>query len=150
MLCDVRFLFQHTVDYSSFVNQRVASKYHRLPQWMLLAIYAQLVVWREEDHSLTPLSKDQEDCQVYSSEYLVDEPGVGIVVADGRRNLKVRYMFLDAGPQEKKSRLTQSVYLVRVMGTLLGIRCRVSSCGVNWPSHIFCFKRGIRTRWSSA
>eukprot|EP00903_Cladosiphon_okamuranus_P018754 g17257.t1 len=49
----------------------------------------QLVVWREEDHSLTALSKDHEDCQVFSTEYLIDEPGMAIVVADGRRNIKV-------------------------------------------------------------
>lgn len=49
----------------------------------------QLVVWREEDHSLTPLSKDHEDCDVFSAEFLVDEPGMGIVVSDGRRNIKV-------------------------------------------------------------
>ncbi|CAM9158991.1 unnamed protein product [Ectocarpus sp. 12 AP-2014] len=49
----------------------------------------QLVVWREEDHSLTALSKDHEDCQVFSAEYLIDEPGMAIVVADGRRNVKV-------------------------------------------------------------
>eukprot|EP00752_Nemacystus_decipiens_P015088 g13442.t1 len=49
----------------------------------------QLVVWREEDHSLTALSKDHEDCQVFSAEYLIDEPGMAIVVADGRRNIKV-------------------------------------------------------------
>eukprot|EP00904_Undaria_pinnatifida_P008679 jgi/Undpi1/4941/HiC_scaffold_19.g08293.m1 len=50
----------------------------------------QLVVWREEDHSLTALSKDHEDCEVFSAEYLIDEPGMGIVVSDGRRNLKAR------------------------------------------------------------
>ena len=49
----------------------------------------QLVVWREDDHSLTQLSKDHEKCEVFATEYLVDEPGMGIVVADGRRNLKV-------------------------------------------------------------
>ena len=48
------------------------------------------MVWREEDHSLTALSKDHEDCQVFSAEYLIDEPGMAIVVADGRRNIKVR------------------------------------------------------------
>lgn len=49
----------------------------------------QLVVWREEDHSLTALSKDHEDCHVFSAEYLIDEPGMAIVVADGRRNIRV-------------------------------------------------------------
>lgn len=34
---------------------------------------------------------------MYSAEYLIDEPGMGIVVADGRRNLKAgvfRFFFI--------------------------------------------------------
>ncbi|CAM9461362.1 unnamed protein product [Discosporangium mesarthrocarpum] len=49
----------------------------------------QLVVWREEDHSLTALAKDYEKTEVLSAEYLVDEPGMGIVVADADKNIKV-------------------------------------------------------------
>lgn len=49
----------------------------------------QLLVWREEDHSLNFVSKDYEPSVALCAEYLYDGPKLGMVMADDEANLQL-------------------------------------------------------------
>ena len=49
----------------------------------------QLLVWREEDHSLNFVAKDYESSVAITTEYLYDGPKLGMLMADDEANLQL-------------------------------------------------------------
>lgn len=49
----------------------------------------QLLVWREEDHSLNFVAKDYEASVPITSEYLYDGPKLGMLMADDEANVQL-------------------------------------------------------------